>query len=312
MTVFSLSDEQMLSVAQDVTGKRLWKKGSAYGAHKNVLLCQDFNGCYAVHFVDRKERALVKSGIAIRQRMAEAGCLFPHHLGFEENSFPFLVTVEGCLPGQDLEHCLDQLDESRAIKIAKTIADTVQVSASIFQPDDRIGYHLLGQSPTSKDMRTFFLDGLLMAEQSLLSKNDTTFLSGLRQLFSHASEIDFDTPSKTFIWDVLDRNLMIDDGKLTGFVDQDGLLTGDIIQVPAWANVYLDMLGFAFTQQYVRAWMDRWGASEAQWKRFRLYRASYGLFQEAKSGQREASGRIKQKVCRNKLASWLDEALQEK
>jgi hypothetical protein len=314
MTVFSMDDEQMLSTAQDVLGRRLSKDGLAYGAHKSVLLCHDPHGHYAVHFVDRKDLALVKSGIAIRQHMAHVGCLFPAHLGFEEHAFPFLVIAEGRLPGRDLEHCLDQVDEERAIKIAQTVANTVQTSASLFQPKDaRIGHHLLGQSPSTKDMKTFFLDGLSMAAQGLLAKNDTALLPGLRQLFLRAPErIDFDAPSQTFIWDVLERNIMIDEGELTGFVDQDGLLTGDIIQVPAWASVYLDMKGFSFTQQYVRAWMDRWSASETQWERFRWYRASYGLFQEARSGQREASGRIKQGVCRKQLASWMDEALQAK
>ena len=140
--------------------------------------------------------------------------------------------------------------------------------------------------------------------------NESTLLPSLRHLFSQAPKhIDFDTPSETFIWDVLERNIMIDDGVLTGFVDQDGLMTGDIIQVPAAASVYLDMKGFSFTQSYVRAWMDRWDANEFQWERFRWYRASFGLFQESRSGQREASGRIKPAVCRKKLASWVDEAL---
>ena len=311
MTTFSLTDEQMLSTAQAVLRRSLSKDGLAYGSHKNVLLCHDSHGRYAVHFVDRQNVTLVKSGIAIRQHMAKAGCLFPSHLGFEEHAFPFLVNIEECLPGRDLEYCLDQLDEVHAIKIAQAVADTVQTSTLLFQNDATcVGHHLLGQSPTTPDMKTFFLDGLSMAEQRLLAKNESTLLPSLRHLFSQAPKhIDFDTPSETFIWDVLERNIMIDDGVLTGFVDQDGLMTGDIIQVPAAASVYLDMKGFSFTQSYVRAWMDRWDANEFQWERFRWYRASFGLFQESRSGQREASGRIKPAVCRKKLASWVDEAL---
>lgn len=310
---FACPQEDLIDIAQKVLDCRLTLDRVAMGGHKRVLLCASAARDYAISFACPSKRQMVRSGVGIRQALRAIDLRFPQHWLISEGGTPFIVVVEDRIDGIDLEHCLPSIDRHQAIVLARDVADVVKKSThalSSVQGPPLVGHHFLGERPLLGHARDFYLNGLEMARANYSNKQATHMLPALLELIATAPSCDFfDCLVQTFVWDVLERNVMVSNGKMSGIVDQDTLLSADMWKVPAWANVYLAMAGMEFVDDYVSSWFDHWEGSQDDKKRFLLYRACYALFQDSRAGWIESSGRVKKSVPADKLRAWVDEAL---
>jgi Ser/Thr protein kinase RdoA (MazF antagonist) len=103
-------------------------------------------------------------------------------------------------------------------------------------------------------------------------------------------------PSTPFIWDMADRNLMIDQGGLTGIVDVDNLCYGDPLYTVSLASAVFDKEAWDTT--YVDRWLtnfqDEKNTEGSVALRFAFYRLFWLLNCLRSSGQLKGNGNREQ------------------
>ena len=90
-----------------------------------------------------------------------------------------------------------------------------------------------------------------------------------------------DVSRTTQIWDVGDRNIMLNEhGSVVGLVDQVDMFTGDAMFVPGFSIAMLgDVHSWAMIDTYSNSWRQAWDMTEEEWFRVQLHRlACHGRF----------------------------------
>ena len=108
-------------------------------------------------------------------------------------------------------------------------------------------------------------------------------------------------PRTTQIWDVGDRNIMLDEkGRVTGLVDQVDMSTGDPLLVPGFSLAMLaDVHAWAKVDDYAAGWRQAWSITPEQWARVQLHRLTcHGRF----------IGKRLDTVAPSTLRAWQDRA----
>ena len=264
------------------------------GSKNAVYKVVDLSGqAYALCLGKRGAENDYINGIHIASQLMKEGLPFPATLAFDvEGKFSqYPSALMEIIAGRDLEHVLDTLSEQQAQTIAMQAAHAVQVSTKVFSgglgiADPRFGcklheidYH---ESVNWYANRVFDRFDL---------KFDWPHSSAHRERFLCAFEELPRIAPEMFIWDMAERNIMIDGGQLTGFVDQDSLLTGDRLDTAAMSSAFLAGLGVQHAEAYTRAWLKEWGAlgDSGAVGRFLVYRALHVVNSIAPSRSEEAT-----------------------
>ena len=181
--------------------------------------------------------------------------------------------------GKDLEHSL-QNSNIDAYKIGVRVAHMVRASQVLGTAHHKhhqgFGNHIFGMRPRHNSNALAWSTCI----STLVDVNEKTNLV-IEQLRIMAEQVLEDAPKTTQIWDVGDRNIMLDDnGDVVGLVDQVDLFTGDECFVAGFSWAMLgDVHNWSKIDDYTQAWRHTWNMTEEQILRTRMYRlACFGRF----------------------------------
>lgn len=183
------------------------------------------------------------------------------------------------VPGRDMEHMLDNpnLDASAiARSVASIVRDSQVLGSAHTQHKSGFGNHIFGHRPR----HNCSVAAWSMCISPLLGVDAGS--DELIERLGHVVRASFvDVTRTTQIWDVGDRNIMLDEqGEVVGLVDQVDLFTGDAMMVPGFSMAMLgDIHNWGMIEAYSKAWRSAWEMTPEQWFRVRLHRlASHGRF----------------------------------
>ena len=238
-----------------------------------------------------------RSGLEIRARLRSAGVIVPASIGCRAGSGKVgPMELMERLPGADLEVVASTMSGAQARAIARRAAGVVSVSCTLFEaqaPAAKFGRDRLGECAphaTWPDACDAWL-GAVRADAARFGVAIEPWIgrAALRLRAMRASLCG--VPRKAFVWDVAERNVMVEQGTWSGLVDQDTLHTGDPLIVPALARVALARRGAPWADAYSREWLRLWRVGPEGRVRVRLYEALYALQFAVKAGRVLPDGR---------------------
>jgi hypothetical protein len=263
------------------------------------------------------------SGVAIQERMRKAHpglvaeCLGTDLDGVIGGVPAALMT---CLPGSDIEPQWNDLTTAQVKQVGTTVIQAIGTSERLFgnsyttNADGGCGKHFLDQAPPYANMHTY-LDVLMCDAAGYANvgqQRDVVRMAELLRTIKNTGEarrlLDA-SPRSTFVFDLADRNILVDRGRTSGLVDMDELFTGDRWFEVALAEVYLTLAEFKHRDAYIDRWCRRWGAQPNDRNRMILYRAILGVERQARSGTCSQSGRRRPSLAPEVLEDWVDRAV---
>jgi len=289
-----------------------------HGAHKTGLLIESPSLTLnepvksIVLLEDAARIECLVSGQHVRQQLKLHGAPTP-----TVHVVPFFIdilgkrwacSVESWLPGIELEHFHGDMWKAQHIdKMAHQVADLVKLSTRALGTLNSKGWgsHLYGRPPKFNDVFGFERMVCTLAQEKGEPYRSWGFrcLSWLDAMKHKMIQV----PRCVMIWDVLDRNILWEGSHLTGVIDQDDILTGDIWIVPAWSNVLLAHIDCPWTDMYMQAWLKRWNMDDSTYERFLWHRAFAGFYMSLRQNQYDNHGRSKSKISWDQAKQWLDE-----
>lgn len=287
---------------------------TAASGRRMVLRCGD-----ASHL----DRSL--SGIEIRRQLKLAGLQVPssivHSGSFEVTGFGICELMTR-LDGEDLGIVGPALSVTEALAISRQAADAVSLSSSWFDGQrpsktSGFGYCLWGESAPA-DSWWGWCEQWASWVCRRGSTNQTLQAHHIDQVWSMLQSmrtpLEGTDATSQFIWDVAERNVMISSGRWAGLVDQDTIMTGDRLVVPALARVALELSGCPWAPLYEAAWLGRWGIEaydRPARRRQALYRALFAMQMACKGGRPLPDGRFEAITPTLLLSRLMDEAQKE-
>lgn len=238
------------------------------------------------------------SGIRIRKALALAGISVPRSIATTSTIAGYsLCELMTHVPGDDLAIAWEGMSHPQAMALAATAARTVALSTALFPdagPREGWGRHAVGGTAMTFEgpWLVFLHEWLDWVAQR--GEANETILPEQTQALARAFDANPGWPAvarETFIWDVAERNVMVKDGRWSGLVDQDSLMTGDRFVAPALARVALTKIGCPWADDYADCWMDAWQASAVARANERLYAGLYAMQIACKVGRELPDGR---------------------
>jgi hypothetical protein len=246
------------------------------------------------------------SGIEIRRHLLDAKIAVPLSLVVSENGeIPGfgICEIMTVVDGEDLEIAWPSLSKTQFLDLAINAADAVKASIDQMThhrelPINGFGFCRWGAfQPVSSWWA--WCENWLNWVANLGARNGTVTNEQVDRLRAgltasrHLIEQVTLEQAKTFVWDVAERNVMVQSGRWSGLVDQDVVMVGDPMIAPALARIALEQAGCSWVQEHERAWMSRWNASADDEKRSSIYKALFAMQFAAKAGQELPDGRKK-------------------
>lgn len=262
------------------------------------------------------------SGISIRAELSRIGIRVPKTLAtwsglgypdpchLSELNLDFVELME-FIEGEDLEVCWRTLESRQALDLSLRAAQVVDSSCECFDQSNTAGFGLarMGQDGPH-DSWTAWCKAWLSWVSRMGVENgliETFQIHEVEQLFSRAWHLFDQAKRDVFIWDVAERNVMVKDGKWVGLVDQDVLMSGDKMVVPALARIALEFCACPWAGAYEASWLNALGASEDDHKRQSMYRVLYAMQFTAKGNRLMPDGRVTPIASKSLLATAIQE-----
>lgn len=223
--------------------------------------------------------SLYQSASAIRLACRRAGLPVARTMGAPRAWSGGAAVLLSRVPGRDLEHMLgDPSLDGFAIgtRVAQMVAASQVLGTSHKRHTHGFGAHLFGHQPprtSSLEVWSEYIDPLRHHERVTDALID--------RLQSLAQSMLSTAPRTTQIWDVGDRNIMLDTaGQVVGLVDQVDMFTGDPMLVPGFSLAMLgNVHGWHQVDRYATGWRAAWDLDQEQWCRVHLHRLTcYGRF----------------------------------
>ena len=253
----------------------------------------------------------LESGVQIRHVLGQAGMAVPQTIVPPNTWSGGTAMVLSRVPGRDVGQWLAEQRPMDARKLGKEVAHLVSRSGVLGQADPAHatgwGRHLYGSpGPHQSCLEAFHawiapLRGLRHDVGMRLGHLEWRAWLWLRRV-----------ERKTLIWDVGDRNVMLEDTpqglRVAGLVDQVDLWSGDPLFVPGACWALFGDLGGGDSLAYEAGWHDAWEQHAEQWRRAHLWRVGALARQLGKAWRKEGSPPAAQ------LAQWMaacDQLLEE-
>lgn len=189
----------------------------------------------------------------------------------EKKLFDFPVIIMEKLKGNDLGYVYTTLSRAQRKKLAVTIS-SIQRNVSTLPQASGYGY---AKSYTDSSLESSWL--ALIESQLQRSKNRTIeakifkmdYLEKVAELIHGNKDYLLQVPPTAFLDDTTTKNVLIENGSLSGIVDVDFVCFGDPLYVVSLTNMAL--LSSAFNTDYVTYWSDDLNLTAQQKKILKLY-----------------------------------------
>lgn len=309
-----VDDNKILKVAGGLIDSDISKVKNMSGAHKHVILAKDKSkNLYAICVCPIEKKEMFLSGMKIRKTMNEGGFLTPKSLAYWEEG-GFVIEVQEGMKGIDFEDFMHEMDDADLMNMAREISGVVKKSSELFSDisrnNSRWGRHNINGKAPFGDLKRGLLNTLNLSIDMAMNKNDISYVLMMKKLRSFVkSTSHIHSPRQTFVWDVVTRNLIVKDGKLSGIVDQDTVKSSDLMMVPAYAHSCMASCKFKRSDEYVNEWLNSWDVSEREYSRFLIQRAAAAHYRQSKAGHLEWDGRVHKSIDAENLILWTEEAL---
>lgn len=254
---------------------------------------------YVLRSAPPGQETRARSGMKIRDSMSKSGVIVPRTVANTDQIPDYSICeLMTRVPGTDLETAWPQLSIEDAKGIAEMAAQTVDISILAFGQEDQVkgwGRHYFGDENAALDETwgEFCHEWLLWIEQrgtdnKTVTVEQTATLE--KSMLLVKDELDKVNRS-IFVWDVAERNVMVDRGQYSGLVDQDSLMAGDRFVVPALARVSLAKIGCTWADEYADQWLQTWEATSKDRDLETIYAALFALQLATKVGETLPDGK---------------------
>lgn len=308
--------------ASRLAGERVLSQGEFFGSRRIATFIRGLNSGRDMVLLSCRSESwpYIASGLEIQGRLAIMGVPVASvvqrdtHGGDPEWS----CVLMSRLGGLDVRSQWNNLTPDGAVSLAKRVAGIVRASAQALDEGGEkssagAGKHLLGEKPAYEGMAGYLLARLGNTARGPQRQSDslTRTIEALTAHLKKPAVVDLinDAPRSVFVYGLLDRNFLIDEGSLSGVSDLGEVFTGDQALVPAFADVLLARAGFGQRSAYISTWEKTWDLQEEDHKRMNLYRAVMAVDRQAIAGSINGNGKIRASMPEDFLADCVEQAL---
>ncbi len=189
--------------------------------------------------------------------------------------FPLIVMDR--LPGKDLLHAYQEMSSQEKEQLAKEIVD-IQKKVGSLKPGSGFGYAMSYEDPKLHSSWRGVLDLYLERITTRNAKTgliDKKYIQRLEQLYQSMNEYIQQVKPTPFLDDTTTKNVIINNGKLSGIVDVDSVCFGDPLLTLALTQMALTELGD--DTLYTDYWMKLLNLSADQKKALKMYQGMFAL-----------------------------------
>lgn len=196
-------------------------------------------------------------------------------LNGEHSTFPSLLMNR--LSGSDLCNVYSKLTDSDKKNLAQEI---IQIQALTNPLPDGTGYGITPsyeQIPADKSWYEFLINRLylfkkIIRKNAIYDENNVDLVINLAKQMKDELQ---DIPARPFLWDASERNVIINEGHITGIVDVDDICFGDPLFVIALTSVALETEGH--DTLYTDYWAEGLQLDTYAQQRLHFYRLFYSI-----------------------------------
>jgi aminoglycoside phosphotransferase (APT) family kinase protein len=227
-----------------------------------------------VRVASEQSRPDLAGGIYWSNMLRPLGIPLPRLLYADADGRPFAYMILERLPGTDLAHVYSALSKDRKCEIARQLA-AMQTKVGRLPQGHGYGFVHSYEGPWShRAWRDVLISQLSRSGQRLASANVIDPVHAERVeavLFRYEAELA-NVPPTPFLEDITSKNVIIDEGCITGIVDVDELCFGDPLFVLGLTRMAL--LAGDLDTDYIDCWKDALGGlSSRRGKMLDLYTA---------------------------------------
>jgi Ser/Thr protein kinase RdoA (MazF antagonist) len=235
--------------------------------------------CHSVYYVETKDKKYVlritgkeneefyRGSIKWLPKLAVLGIPVPEiikHGQYSEVFFNLMKFIEG----RDLGEVYYTLTDPQKHCIAKDLT-AIQAKASKLPPAGLFGYNSF--STWRSFLESLINRSLLRIRQNKIFDENVcdkvaSVMSGLNDYFSDIKPVPF-------LDDITTKNVLVNNGKLSGIVDVDEICYGDSLLVVGLTNMAL--LSMRADTKYVDYWLDEIDVNDSQRKAVKFYTLLY-------------------------------------
>lgn len=197
-------------------------------------------------------------------------------LSSKKHGFPVIIMKR--LPGTDLGQVYTNLSTIQKKLLTKKIVDIQNIAGSL-PLGKGFGYATSNDSFMGRPLQGSWLvhlENQLERSRKRIAQAgifDETLVTEIKKLIdSHATYFD-KIEAKCFIDDTTTKNVIINDGALSGVVDVDSICFGDMLEVPALTK--MSLINKGYETDYIDYWLDELNLNIDQTKAFNIYLAMY-------------------------------------
>jgi aminoglycoside phosphotransferase (APT) family kinase protein len=243
---------------------------------------------YVVRIGTPATKRLLEGGIYWNQVLRPIGVPLPKMLAADleplEIRFPFVILQR--MPGTDLGLIYQTLSSSEKLGIVRELV-RIQKDVSELPEASSFGYAYSYSEPPEHQSWAAVLLAILERARQRMSRSDHPGLSyverATRILGRHESYFAAIRPA-AFLDDTTTKNVLVDQGRLSGVVDVDQVCFGDPLLTVGLTQTAL--LGEAFGVDYVEHWMNLLKLSTQQRKIVQAYTLLFCVDFMSELGQR--------------------------
>jgi len=173
------------------------------------------------------------------------------------------------MPGKDLGEIYHTLNENQKRGIVKCLS-AIQRKVAELPSTGRYGY----QDAMCESFTTWleYIESGIERSSRQIKQNgifSADICDSVTAIMHKFKEYFLSVPSKAFLDDITTKNVLINEGKLTGIVDIDEMCYGDPVLTLGLTNMAL--LAIKADTNYIDYWLDEMSASQAQRKVLEFY-----------------------------------------
>jgi aminoglycoside phosphotransferase (APT) family kinase protein len=234
---------------------------------------------YVVRLNTPERAQLFRGAVNWYNLLKPKGIPFPTILyqDLEEKKYGFPVIVMERLPGKDLAHVYNELTNKQKEDLATDLV-TIQKAVSTLPQAHGFGY---ATSLEDKTLHSSWRGVMDTYKKRIVTRNEKTrliddkYIQKLKELYKQFSEYFSKVQAVPFLDDTTTKNVIINNGKLSGIVDVDYVCFGDPLLVVALTQASL--LDMKADTHYTDYWVQLLKLSGEQKKIVNMYSAMFVL-----------------------------------
>jgi aminoglycoside phosphotransferase (APT) family kinase protein len=213
---------------------------------------------FVVRIATPETTRLLASGIHWNQFLRPKGVPLPRMIASclepSEIQFPFVILEQ--IPGSDLGAVYSTLSSPEKLQI---VSELIRIQAKVSLLPEAAGFgfaYSYSDAPGHRDWEKVILAILERAQQRMLRSGHpgSSYVGRARQILSRYFSYFAAVRPAPFLDDTTTKNVLVDQGRLTGIVDVDQLGFGDSLLTIGLTQTAL--LATAYDVEYVEHWMD--------------------------------------------------------